>query len=446
VSNVLLRFLANGLIDVGGDDAKLEKLRVAANDLAASLKKSPSKATAYALVAFDPHAPADDPVVIEALEFLKKRWITYVNTFASTPVAVVRAMLLDALSRAAEEDDRIGVAFVASARNALPHMEAGNEQAIWEEVVTQIENRVDARAEAEWATPSSISISAMVVDIPDLSASTVRSVRLDRDELVNGFRAAAGSQFQDPSTNAAVATGGNRYMPHSNPLPWVADFGEHLAEAVAQSIETVSDGTTIEQADLSGPLRTLASNVSSHVESAVNAMAAATAGLQRRTNLLWWKEARFSPTARVNYRDLPPQSAATLMAFDLHKQVPLFCPASVPAFLAEAVLGLPTIDPIRTYAVRELVANAQAEVALVGMRSGWAELVPPREGRGPIMAIAADPESHASGSESEFRRLTGMSLDTKLTLPEWASWVFRELEAARATNEGASVKRRQRKA
>ncbi|GLS35714.1 hypothetical protein GCM10010869_13030 [Mesorhizobium tianshanense] len=113
-------FLNKGLIDVGGDDTKLEKLSQAAKDLGDALKKNPSKALSYSLIAFDPNAPEDDPVVQEALAALQNRWTTYRNTFAATPIAVIRAILLDALVNAAAEDDRVGVCFIASARNALP--------------------------------------------------------------------------------------------------------------------------------------------------------------------------------------------------------------------------------------------------------------------------------------------------------------------------------------
>ena len=58
--DVLLRFLSSGLIDVGGDDTKLEKLRGTAGDLAAALKKTPSKTSSFALVAFDPDGLSTD--------------------------------------------------------------------------------------------------------------------------------------------------------------------------------------------------------------------------------------------------------------------------------------------------------------------------------------------------------------------------------------------------
>lgn len=442
--DVLLRFLGSGLIDVGGDDAKLDKLRLTASDLAGSLKKSSSNALAYALVAFDPQAPADDPVVADALAALKKRWATYVNTFSGPPVAVVRAMLLDALAQAAADDDRIGVAVVASARNALPFMEAGDEREIWADVVTEIEERVDARAEAEWATPSSIAVPAMAFEAPELKAPTVTTPRASRDYLKKQFRAAVGPQFQDPQ-RGNVATNGNPYWPQNNPHQWVTEFGDRMAEAVAQCIDAVVGETTIEQADLSDPFRALAVSVSSYVGNTLNTVTAATAGLQRRTNLLWWKETLFSPTTRVSYRDLPPASAATLMAFDLHQQVPMFSPASVAAFLSEAVVGLPSIDQEKTYPMRELVAEAQTEAGLAVLRTAGADVIAPPEGRGPLLALIAYPDVPIARAEEEFRRLTGVPPDAQLTLPGWASWVFRELQAARAAKGGANAKRRTRR-
>jgi hypothetical protein len=356
--SVLLRFLSSGLIDVGGDDVKLEKLTAAAADLAAALKKAPSKAAPFALIAFDPRAPVDDPVVREGLQALKDRWATYVNTFSGPPIAVVRAMLLDTLAHAAAEDDRIGVAFVTSARNALPFMEAGDERAIWADVVTQIEERVDARAEAEWTTPSSIIVPAMAFDTPTLDAPKISTARANQDSLKKKFYAAAGPQYHDPQ-RGNIGTNGNPHMPQNAPSQWVTEFGDKMAEAVAEVVDAVAGAVSIEQSDLSEPFRALASSVSEYVDTTLKAVSAATAGLQRRTNLLWWKEALFSPSARLSYRDLPRAVAAALMAYDLQQQVPTFSPASVAAFLFEAVIGLPTVEQDKTFPIRELVEEAK---------------------------------------------------------------------------------------
>ncbi len=95
--DVLIRFLSAGLLEVQGDDAKLEKLQATAADLSDVLKKIPSKSASFSLIAFDPTSPEDDPVIQEAIEALQNRWPTYINTFSDTPVSVIRALLLDAL-------------------------------------------------------------------------------------------------------------------------------------------------------------------------------------------------------------------------------------------------------------------------------------------------------------------------------------------------------------
>ena len=92
--DVLLKFLIKGLINVGGDDDKLDHLRQTAAALSGVLEETPAKACPFALVAFDPHVPTTDPTVVEVEEALRERWQTYINTFAHTPVAVFRAMLL----------------------------------------------------------------------------------------------------------------------------------------------------------------------------------------------------------------------------------------------------------------------------------------------------------------------------------------------------------------
>ena len=163
---VLLRFLRKGLVEVGGDDAKLAKLQNTSAAVSAMLKDMPSKTASFVLIAFDANAPANDPVIVETLECLNQEWPTYVNTFSGTPVTVLRAVILDALVGAAREDERVAVAFAASARNMLSFMETGNELAIWVDIVNEVEAAVDKRAEQEWETPASIQIGALQLESP----------------------------------------------------------------------------------------------------------------------------------------------------------------------------------------------------------------------------------------------------------------------------------------
>lgn len=196
--DVLLRFVTRNLIDVGGDDTKLERLRQAAGDLAGVLKETPAKALAFSLAAFDPEVPEADPAVAEAADALRGRWETYVNTFASTPVAVCRAMLLAALIQAARDNEAIAIGFAACARNVLPFMEVGGEQEIWANVVAEVDRKVEERAEAEWATPASINLPKIKLDPITLDESRVSGSKVDRNNLTQKLWAAAGPQVFVP--------------------------------------------------------------------------------------------------------------------------------------------------------------------------------------------------------------------------------------------------------
>jgi hypothetical protein len=436
---ILQGFLNRGLIDVGGDDAKLDKITQAAGDLAAALKKNPSKALGFSLIAFDPDAPEADPVVQEALAALQNRWTTYRNTFSATPIAVIRAMLLDALVAAAAEDDRVGVCFVASARNALPFMPVDNEREIWINIVEEVERRVHLRAEAEWATPESISVQPMKYNVPKLGATEVRIGEVAEGVLQTAMMAAAGPTTVNQQ-GTAVATNGNPYWPQ-NQHAWVGELGRRAGTTIADTINAALGEIEVSQPDLTQPFGKLAEAVSGYVDETLKAVSAATAGLQRRTNLLWWREALFSPSIGKSYRTLPPSVAAALMALDLFDAVPLFSPASVSAFLGEAVLRLGGTADGAKRTVRDLVKEAQDEAALAPLRTAAAELAAEPAGRGPLLAMIGHPTHTGARDAESFQRLTGVPADSELDTVAWSGWLFRELQASKAATDASPARR-----
>lgn len=433
-NQVLLGFLKAGLLELNSDDTKLEKLQDAARDLAGILKKTPEKATPFCLIAFDPQAPVDDPVITEATAVLIKRWPTYINTFAGSPVTVIRAILLEALVQASS-DDKIGLAFISSARNVLPHMEAANEQSIWVDVVADIEQRVDARAENEWSTPQSIKVSSMPVVTPTPIEITVAEFGVDKQLLEKELHAAAG-----PNTNAGPTNGNPNASPHNQNQAWVTEFGTRAASAITNAVETAIEDSNLGKIDLSTDYLQLSQTITHYVEDAIKSVGIATSGLQRRTNLIWWKETLYSPSARISYRRLPKPTAAVLMAYDLHQQVPIFSPASVVAFLYETVLSLPGIDNDEQISVRSLLSELISSDKLSELRNVASQLLPANDGRRPILGSLDIIRSDLD--DERLREKIGIPAGTSLTLPEWASWFFRELQAAEATQSVTKAKKR----
>ncbi|MBK1680408.1 GTPase-associated system all-helical protein GASH [Rhodocyclus tenuis] len=435
----LLKFLEAGTIDLKGDDTKLEKLRSTAKDLSTLLRRNPAKTACFTMVAADPQIAATDPTVEEAMAALRKQWETVANAFASRPIGILRAILLDAIVQAARSDDAIAVAFVNTARNAVAHTETLDEAEIWSEAVKEIETKVDARAEAEWATPEMITVDSLQYTPPAPVATDYEAPTVDRDQLKAKIYSAAGPW--GPSNP-------NQWSPANQPQQWSQEFANKMGIAIAETLDGMAEELAPPPIDLSSPLSMLAKAVTAHIEKALVSFSGATAGLQRRTNLLWWKEALYSPSAHASYLDLPAFEAAALMALDLHEQVPTYSPASVSAFLREAIRCLPvkeSHDGDDRREVADLMRDARTADFMLPLRVLAAQYVPAAVGRGPLLSLIGHPGQDLGAVEANaLRVLGGVDASTKMTPSEWGTYLFRELQAARATCAGP-IKRTKKK-
>lgn len=434
----LLKFLEVGAIDLKGDDTKLDKLRSTAKDLSASLRETPSKTASFTMVAADPSIAATDPTVEEAMTSLRKQWVTVANAFSGRPVSVLRAILLDAIVQAARTDDAIAVAFVNTARNALTHSETTDEAEIWREAVSEIETKVDERAEAEWATPEMITVDPLQYTPPAPVSMDYEAPTVDRDNLLAKIHSSAGPWGSDPK---------NRYNPANHPQQWAQDFASMMSVAIAEALDGMAEELAPAPVDLSGPLSMLAKAVTAHVDKTLDSFSGATAGLQRRTNLLWWKEALYSPSAHASYLDLPPFEASALMALDLHKQVPIYSPASVSAFLREAIRCLPVEEGDQGNGERDfadLLRDARTTASMQPFREQAAQYAPAPVGRGQLLSLIGHPQDSGAVEAPMLRALGGVDASTKMTPSDWGTYLFRELQTARATSI-SSAKRTKKK-
>lgn len=433
-----MRFLDIGAFTLNSDDTKLEKLRTAAKDLSGALQRTPAKAISFTMVAADPSAPSSDPVVDEAMAAVRKRWETVSNAFTGRPVAVLRAVLLDAIVQAARQDDAIAVAFVNAARNALAHAETADEAPIWRDAISEIEMKVDARAEAEWATPEMISVEPLKYIPPASDNVEFEPPVVDQPDLKGKVHSAAGPWGPNNP---------NKYQLQQHPQAWSEEFANKMSVAIAETMDAMAEQLAPAPVDLAAPLTSFAKAVTAHVDAALASFSSATAGLQRRTYLLWWKEAMYSPSVHESYLEMPLFQASALMALDLHKQVPTFSPASVSAFLKEAIRCLPVAPDGEDGGRRDvtsLVREAKTAEFMQPFRALAAQYVPAPVGRGPLLALIGHGPDAAATEATTLHALGGVDASSTMTPGEWGTFLFRELQAARATsaNSGTRAKKR----
>ena len=319
-------------------------------------------------------------------------------------------------------------------------METGGEQEIWGEIVGEIEKKVEERSEREWAPPTSLSVPEFRYKSVSAVEISISSQKVDGNRLSQKLQAAAGPTTYRPKLGG-VDTEGNPHWPQDTGGEWIYEFGTRTAEAVSEAITQTIGNLSIEALDLSGITGDMPRAMSEHLATALQAVGEATAGLRRRTSLLWWKEALFSPSARMSYRDMSAFDAAVLMAFDLHQHIPTFSPASVAAFLRETATALPTIDHEQRVSIRELLAKTLESGVLAEVRAETGKLVTAPAGRGSILSLIGHPDAVPQIDDRRFRDIVGVKPDATLALADWSVWMFRELQAARALAEASAAKR-----
>ena len=423
-TEIIMQFLKKGLIDLNGSDEKLDKLINTTASVVELLNETPSKTLAYTLIALDPQSPEDDPVVKEIIAVLESNWTTYFNTFSGTPVQVVRAILLQALVDQSDKDHCVAIAFVSIVRNMLPKMEVGNESDMWGELVGRIEYRLNAKAEEEWSTPEKIKVKPFVYDQAQTIEIVSAEVVLDRKTLDTEIQKASG-----PTNPQGQATNGNTVWANSGQT-WVNQFTPLMTAAIADAVDAALAEAQIEPVDLSKPLKDLSLAVATHIDSTLNAVSCATAGLQRRSGLLWWKESLYSLSASCSYRQMPVSIASAIMAYDLFIKVPTSSPASVSAFLYETVISFTESEKNKQFGIAQLIKEVRETDFAETLCRYINQTLPKTEGRGLLIALLHSDSVYKN--DREFYTLTGLAAKSKLTLSEWASWIFRELQAIRA--------------
>ena len=423
-ADVLQTYLNNRLLeDIGSDDSRLERLRDAAGDLADVLRQDPGKAFAWAIVALDPRTPASDPTFGGIGDTLAARWRTYSNCFPGTPVTVFRAMILTALSAVSEDDARIAFALVS--RNLLPHLRLGIEAGAIQPVVDAAERSARDAVGREWG---------LGVDVPDPAELDMSEIRPGDPPKTRAGSLQASIEAAVGPTNSKGEASGTKPNPNwpNSPEAWAYEFAPRLASAVAGAIDAGLGSMRREATDATAAF---SAAIEAYVEASVERVSGLARASAMKTDLLWWRQAMYSAGVDSSYRSLPLAEAAPQMALDLHRQVPLFHPASVEHFLRESVAEVSN-GPLRKKPLFELVRAVGQYEPLRARIAAEAPLAADG-GRGPLVTLLRD--ARAAGADAAaVEEATGIDGAAQITLADLAVIVFRELQACAALRSDPS--------
>lgn len=428
--SVLQDFLDNRFIKTA-EDSDLDKLKKVSSDIQKQLRKNKTKVISYALVALDPMISDDDPVVCEVELILIKHWKSFKNSVANTqdkPISYIQAVILDALE-SLSKDIKFAAIIWYSSCHIIHHYKLAGQGKVLNNFLMLIGQRFEDYAHNSWCVIESFDIEA--IGSMSLSLPKYNQIFIEEGKLVEQLKSAS---VHKPW---AAQAGGGDNPSHENAgnYHWSKYFSEKAGEGLSQEINRVFEGqnSSIEklQKNIGSALNSAVGELQPYLESISSSILQSTQSQNKRSNLMWWKQALYSNTLGKGYRQVSGYVASIAMAVDLNNSVDDIYPKSVDYFLEETlrdVLNEQVNSPVE---IKKILKNF-TELDFTG-ESPLQCMIVESDGRKTLVACLAE-VIKGTMTADEFFQCTGMRENEKITLAELTVWILHDLKASSIAN------------
>lgn len=417
----LLQELLNvGLVDIGSDDTRFERMQSAAVALGTKLKGEPSLLIPATLICLDDDVDENDPLFGLVEEFVISEWKTLRNTHVNRPRELLRSILIDALATVTSETAETAGVVWNTAASPLRHKQVRLGKAA--RIIEELTRRAMHSAENEAVSRCGLEPIAHELKLSsDAAGLTVEGAITENDVLTEIARA-AGPQY--PANQNIEAA--NMHWPNQG-QPWSHEFTPRMTAAV---VKAVNLGTTRLAESVA---HNVAGPTTEQLKQFQREMLRTQELTRVRLDVLWWSESLYSPSLRIGYRELPLPVAAVVAAADVTAIVPALAPASVCYILGETVNHrlARMVDGDGNQQILTLLETvAQKKIDLGDVFSSQ-----PTSGRSPLLDLVAEASTGRMISSDALRSRAGIDGELSLSPAEFAMWVFRDLQARRLTKE-----------
>jgi hypothetical protein len=418
MATIFEQILDTNAIEVD-DDGSLGKLVTAAGDvekLVRGFKLAPATAV---LVAMDSEVGEDEPMLEEVQTVVKKHWPTLRRRHVEMPVALLRAVLTEALARASK-DDGIGSILWLTGASYAPFSPPTAEASVWSGLLRDCATRAEMAAVEAWASPTPVTAASSETHLP---VPKFKPVTITESWLAARLKAAV-SPVSDPPEG--VTPNSNyivqNYRAEHPTADWAEVFGKTAAKAIAEGVHAAIQGS-LKDADFQPFVAAVNATLASAAKFGAEGLAPLHS-VELRSRILLWDRAHYSDSLHRGYRELPVELAAVAMAIDLAAIVPPMSPRSIDALFWESVRD---VVGGATTSIPELagkLARHRSDAVSLLASNGEAEA----DRRGTLLRFLRRSVNRVEPIGGT-RRLVGVPDDQEIPLADLARWIFRDIRA-----------------
>jgi hypothetical protein len=315
--SALQELLNLGLVDIGSDDSRFEKMKFASSAFASKLEEEPGTLIQATLIAIDEEVEEDDLILVMIEEMVLEVWPTMRNTHNHRPRVLLRSIIIDALTAAIEKNhEAAGIVWnTASSPYRHKQIQLGKSKSIVEGLLQKSmqNSETEAIRRASLATSSK--------KRKRNKKFTPEPVSLDVEETVT---------YEDLITDvesACTSTSNGRTVQGANPYTiahgenWLQEFTPRMTKALVKSVNL---GTKLLAESLSKSLSSYFDTFEQRIATLVTQaeqfnieISESYDSSRMRLDVLWWSEALYSPSHYCSYREMNLSVAAVAAATDL---------------------------------------------------------------------------------------------------------------------------------
>jgi hypothetical protein len=308
------------------DDTVLGKLKKASAEIAKKLQKDKSKIIPYTLVALDPQVPNNDTSLAETKEIIIKNWAVFATKASDNLITYFRAVILEALQTIAETPQFAGIIWLTGS-NVFPYYNLGRETDLLKEWIESIGRTYEEKAEEQWVSHKEL----LLDNFKQITINvTLTTSQVSTETITTELKAASNSQNQNGGANPYQSSQGN---------PWSNFFSIRVGEGLSKEINRA---LTSQETNLKKGLEGYSTQfneyfvgLGEYFKNISKQMILRTQSLQRRSQLLWIKEALFSVGQKKSYRDISKYNLPFVLAKDMQSLITPIYPTSVDFFIKE---------------------------------------------------------------------------------------------------------------
>ena len=414
---MLQEFLDANLFLVS-DDSHFNKMKKAAGEIAKKLAKNRTKVRTYTLIAIDPNVLADNSEIIEVRKIITKFWKTFSANTKDTPVTIIRAVMLEALEIVSKDIDFACLIWL-SGRNIYRYLNIlGKEKQIISNFLLSLGTQMERLAIQNWLLPSNTVIKGKNIKLEEIKSSSI-----DRNTLRKRIVHASGPTDVDGETPYKDP---NPMWPNNND-DWVHQFVPRMAEGISYVVDTAMKAQVEEFSSRQNQIQEGINEVLVEAQKEVLEMSSM---LEMRTQLLWWKEARYSASLGQSYQEVKAELLQILLGVDYSNLVPVVFPKSADYFLLATHNGIATTkNKDTTIAVLlEKIKSINTELKVIFLES---------EIKGSRISLVEFIKGFIWGKHdiSEFKELVGITESSRITLADFTLWIFHDLHSIKSASK-----------